>query len=82
MRGLSLAALILLVAGAINWGLIGLFGFNLVAAIFRVGWLIRLVYIVVGLAGGYGLFMIGRLSSSRDDICVPGHTAGATTPTM
>ena len=40
------------IAGALNWGLIGLFGFNLVEQIFGAGTaLTRLVYILVGLSG-------------------------------
>ena len=48
----SWLALILAVVGAINWGLVGLFGFNLVEAIFGAGSLLTtLVYIAVGIAG-------------------------------
>jgi len=38
----------LLIAGGLNWGLIGFFGFNLVAAL--TGPFARLVYIAVGIA--------------------------------
>lgn len=53
MKVIDFVALILVVIGAINWGLVGLFKFDLVGAIFGgVGiWLARLVFIVVGLAG-------------------------------
>ena len=50
-------ALILVVVGAVNWGLVGLFGFDLVAYLFGGdAWreatpLSRVVYAVVGLAG-------------------------------
>jgi hypothetical protein len=45
-------ALILVVVGAVNWGLVGLFQFDLVAALFGPGsGLSRLVYSLVGLAG-------------------------------
>ena len=44
-------ALFLLIAGGLNWGLIGLFGFNLVASVF--GGLGRIVYIAVGWAAIY-----------------------------
>jgi uncharacterized membrane protein YuzA (DUF378 family) len=48
----SWLALILVVIGAINWGLIGLFGFNLVEAIFGAGSILTaLVYTIVGIAG-------------------------------
>lgn len=77
MRGLAYLALILMVIGAINWGLIGLFGFNLVTAIFGTSTagiaISRIIYILVGLAGVYGIFMVARLASSQDDVCVPGH---------
>lgn len=46
----------LLVIGGLNWGLIGLFGFDLVAAIFGQMTLIsRIVYVLVGLAALYSL---------------------------
>ena len=45
-------ALVLAIIGAINWGLIGLFNFNLVALIFGgVPVLLTIVYVLVGLAG-------------------------------
>ena len=42
----------LVIIGAINWGLVGLFGFNLVSYLFS-SWslLERLIYILVGLSG-------------------------------
>jgi uncharacterized membrane protein YuzA (DUF378 family) len=78
MRTLSITALVLMVIGAINWLLIGLFGFNLITAIFgysTAGVVVtRILYILVGLAGIHGITMLTRLSESRDDVCVPGHT--------
>jgi uncharacterized protein len=45
-------ALILTIIGAINWGLIGFFGFNLVEAIFGDNSaLSRIIYGLVGIAG-------------------------------
>ena len=45
-------ALALVIIGAVNWGLVGLFQFDLVAALFGpVSGLSRLVYSLVGLAG-------------------------------
>ncbi|OQA03479.1 MAG: hypothetical protein BWY68_00730 [bacterium ADurb.Bin400] len=47
-------AMILLIIGGINWGLVGLFGLDLVAAIFGTFTLLtRIVYILVGLAAIY-----------------------------
>jgi uncharacterized membrane protein YuzA (DUF378 family) len=52
MRTLDVVAAILVVVGALNWGLVGLFQFDLVAAIFGdAAVLSRIVYVVVGLAG-------------------------------
>lgn len=56
---------ILAAIGAINWGLIGLFGFDLVAAITTAGKfgetnvLSRIIYVVVGIAGILALFSLG-----------------------
>ena len=54
MKSLKNIALILVIIGGLNWGLIGLLGFNLVAAIFgTVSLLSRIVYILVGLSAVY-----------------------------
>lgn len=42
----------LLIIGGANWGLIGLFDFNLVSAIFGDGWFSRTIYSVVGISTG------------------------------
>ncbi len=49
----SRLAAFLLLAGGLNWGLIGLFGFNLVGSLF--GPLARIVYLAVGWAAVYKL---------------------------
>lgn len=49
-------AIILLIVGGLNWGLFGLFGFNLVSAILG-NLLGRLVFIVVGVAAGYMCYL-------------------------
>ena len=60
MSGIQRAALVLTIIGAINWGLVGFFQFDLVAAIFggQDSALARIVYGLVGLAG---LINIGLL---------------------
>lgn len=51
---LDCAALTVAIIGAVNWGLIGLFRFDLVAFIFGdMSWLSRIVYVLVGLCGLY-----------------------------
>lgn len=55
-------ALLLVIIGALNWGLIGLLNFDLVAAIFgQQSLLSRIVYSLVGLAGLYSItFLMGN----------------------
>lgn len=57
---LSWITSILVIVGALNWGLVGFFDFNLVEAIFGVGALSRVIYAVVGLAGLYAIVLLGR----------------------
>ena len=50
-------ALVLVIVGGLNWGLVGLFGFDLVAAIFgTMSMLSRIVYSLVGLAAVYTIY--------------------------
>ena len=53
MKPLHWIALVLVVVGAVNWGLVGLFQFDLVAALFGgpSAALSRVVYSLVGVAG-------------------------------
>ena len=51
MTALNKTTLLLLVVGGLNWGLVGLFNFDLVSALFGAGsMLARIVYILVGLS--------------------------------
>ena len=55
-------AQIISIVGCLNWGLIGLFRFDLVAFIFGdMSWLSRIVYVIVGLCGLYLLTFYSRL---------------------
>ena len=61
-------SLLLVIIGAINWGLIGFFQFNLVSFIFGNGtWLTRVIYALVGLSGLYLISFYGRIRSSLED---------------
>lgn len=56
-------ALTIAVIGAINWGLIGLFRFDLVAFIFGdMSWLSRIVYTIVGICGLYLISFFMKLT--------------------
>ncbi len=63
-KALDVAALTICIIGAINWGLIGFFNFNLVSFIFGTGWLPRIIYAIVGLCGLYLLTFYGKVNVS------------------
>lgn len=58
METLQKICLVFTIIGAINWGLIGIFNFNLVESIFGNDMLSRIIYSIVGIAG---LINIGLL---------------------
>lgn len=62
-------ALIIVFIGGLNWGLIGLFDFNLVDVLFGAGSpLTRIVYVIVGLAAVYVLIdFLSRREITRSD---------------
>jgi uncharacterized membrane protein YuzA (DUF378 family) len=63
MSVLGVVALVLLIVGGLNWALVGLFNFDLVAAIFGdMTTLSRIVYVLVGLAALYALSLFPRVA--------------------
>ncbi len=59
MTPLARTALALVIVGALNWLLVGLFHFDLVAAIFgQMSVISRIVYVLVGLCGIYSLILL------------------------
>lgn len=60
-------ALTLAIIGGLNWGLIGLFQFDLVAFLFggQGSWLARIIYVVVGLAALWCLTLLFRPEEQR-----------------
>ena len=74
MKVIHSLAMILVIIGALNWGLVGLFQFDLVAAIFGpASMLSRLVYSLVGLAGL-------TLAYTAIAMCTTGHNYLHNTP--
>ncbi len=55
-------ALLLVIIGAVNWGLVGIFSFDLVAAIFggQTAMLSRIIYTLVGAAGLWCISLLFR----------------------
>ena len=61
-KGLDYTALTLVIIGAVNWGLIGIFKLDLVNLIFgNMTWLSRIIYTLVGVSGLYLLSLYGRV---------------------
>ncbi len=60
-------ALILVIIGALNWGMVGLFQFDLIASIFGGMSTIvsRIIYTIVGLAGIWGISILFRRDGIR-----------------
>ncbi|WP_280770085.1 DUF378 domain-containing protein [Salipaludibacillus daqingensis] len=68
MNGIQRTALVLTVIGAVNWGLIGFFRFDLVAAIFggQAAGFSRFIYALVGLAGLYCISLLFKPSEEME----------------
>ena len=71
MKALKVVSLVLIVVGALNWGLWGAFQFDLVATLFggNTSVLSRIVYTLVGIAGLYGLTLFSSvMAESRERV--------------
>lgn len=63
---LDYTALTIAIIGAVNWGLIGFFRFDLVAFLFGdMSWLSRIVYALVGLCGLYLISFYMRIDTDN-----------------
>ena len=65
MKALNVLTLVLVVVGALNWGLVGLFQFDLVAGLFggQDAALSRIVYALVGISGIYQILDFAGITS-------------------
>lgn len=62
LNALDVIALILVIIGGLNWALVGLFKFDLVAAIFgSMSMLARIIYVLVGLAAIYTIALASKV---------------------
>lgn len=67
IKWLDYTALTIAIIGAINWGLIGFFQFDLVAFIFGdMSWLSRIIYGLVGICGLYLITFFGRVGNTSE----------------
>ena len=68
MKWLDNLSLTLVIIGALNWLLVGIFRFDLVAFLFgNLSFLSRAVYILVGLSGLYLITLYGRINDTAMD---------------
>lgn len=69
MKIVNLVTLLLIIIGGVNWGLVGLFEYNLVDSLFGEGSaLARTVYALVGLAAVYQLAMWVMALMNGEDV--------------
>lgn len=72
MKAINIIALILVIVGGINWGLVGLFNFDLVATILGAGSILaRIVYILVGIAALYSITFFKSLDGQTPPAPTP-----------
>jgi hypothetical protein len=68
MRAINIITLLLVIVGGLNWGLVGLFEFDLVAALFGGpdATLARIVYVLVGLSAVWQLIPLAQSFSTGE----------------
>ena len=67
MKWFDNTALTLVIIGAANWLLVGIFRFDLVAFLFGdLSWFARIIYTIVGLCGLYLISLYGRMDTMSD----------------
>ena len=74
MKYIKYLAYVLTLIGALNWGLVGLFGFNLVAQIFgNMTVMSRIIYSLVGLSAIASGYFMYNCDKHRIESCEYGH---------
>lgn len=66
LNTLDWIAVVLLIIGGLNWGILGFFGVNVIGAIFGdMSMISRIIYALVGLSAVYALAIPSRFSASE-----------------
>ena len=66
MKIINFIALILVIIGGINWGLIGLFQFNLVDFLFGAGSILsRIIYTLVGISALWSIGLLAKIAEEK-----------------
>lgn len=64
MKAIEKVAIILLLVGGLNWGLVGAFNFNLVEFLLGMGLIAKIIYGAVGISALIGLFSLPKILKS------------------
>ncbi len=56
-------ALVVMVIGGLNWGLVGFFSFNLITAIFGAGTFSAVLFAIIGLASLYSIYSLSKIGT-------------------
>lgn len=75
MKAMNAVALTLVIIGALNWGLIGFFGYDVVTSIFggSMFWISRVIFGLVGLAGLWSLSFYSSLAQENPTVRIAKH---------
>ncbi|WMI81698.1 DUF378 domain-containing protein [Anaerotignum sp. MB30-C6] len=75
MRFTNYLALTLVIIGALNWGLIGFFGYDVVTSIFggSMFWISRVIFGLVGLAGLWSLTFYNSVAHENPTVRIARH---------
>ncbi len=75
MKAANAIALTLVIIGALNWGLIGFFGYDVVTSIFggSMFWISRVIFGLVGLAGLWSLSFYNSLAQENREVRIAKH---------
>lgn len=68
LKILNVISLLLVIIGAVNWGLIGILKFDLVSTLFGdMSALTRIIFTLVGIAGLYAIVFFNRVGDAREN---------------
>lgn len=75
MKVMNYVALTFVIIGALNWGLIGFFGYDVVTSIFggSMFWISRVIFGLVGLAGLWSLTFYNSLAQESPEVRIARH---------
>jgi hypothetical protein len=68
LNALDWIALVLVIVGGLNWGLVGLLNFNLVTAIFGENSIADIIFVLVGISAVYLLFVVGAFTKKGEKL--------------